>query len=102
MADTCITLAIFKSFTENEIDGSTLIDLTKDLDEFKTVLPKSGHRLKIKKVLYEAKDEETQAITPANPIAISLTETTEDSPEKDLVRFKHISVLLTFESFMEV
>ena len=34
------------------------MDLTNDIDEFKTVLPKSGHRLKIKKVVNQAKESD--------------------------------------------
>ena len=33
---------------ENEVDGSALLQLTEELDEFKELVPQAGHRLKIK------------------------------------------------------
>ena len=47
---TCL-LRFYSCFLENDIDGSTLIELTIDVAEFATVLPKSGHRLLIKKLI---------------------------------------------------
>lgn len=54
----------------NCIDGSTLLELTNDIAEFSTVLPKSGHRLRLKKAIQDAKP-------PAKPL-----EQTSELPEQ--------------------
>ena len=36
------------------IDGSTVVLLRDDIDEFMAVVPKSGHRLLIKRIIKEA------------------------------------------------
>lgn len=42
------------------MDGSTLLDMLDDVEEFKAVLPKSGHRLKVKRAVKEAVNEVKQ------------------------------------------
>ena len=41
------------SLLDNDIDGSSLLLLRDDVDEFKAVVPKSGHRLLIKWIIKE-------------------------------------------------
>ena len=41
------------SLLDNDIDGSSLLLLRDDVDEFKAVVPKSGHRLLIKRIIKE-------------------------------------------------
>jgi hypothetical protein len=76
-------------FTENEIDGSTLMDLTIDIEEFKAVLPKSGHRLKVKKVINQAiKNEESDASSDVISSNTDLTDSAnQDEGEQDSVCF---------------
>ena len=87
-------------FAENEIDGSTLMDLTNDIEEFKTVLPKSGHRLKVKKVINQAENEEgdagsvcsgSSAISSKYITDLTDNDTNQDESEEDSVSF-HILV----------
>lgn len=46
---------------DNGIDGSTLLLLRDDIDEFMAVVPKSGHRLLIKRIIKELETTEAQA-----------------------------------------
>ena len=41
------------SLLDNDIDGSTQLLLRDDVHEFKEVVPKSGHRLLIKRIIKE-------------------------------------------------
>ena len=61
------------------------MDLTNDIDEFKTVLPKSGHRLKIKKVVNQAKESDGASAILSN--ADSTDNTTQNKDEQDSVSF---------------
>ena len=72
---------VFMAFTENVIDGSTLVDLTNDIDEFKTVLPKSAHRLKVKKIVNQAGNGQTEA----KSICSTATMRSEDSTPEETV-----------------
>ncbi len=85
-------------FTENEIDGSTLMDLTIDIEEFKAELPKSGHRLKVKKVINQAikkaiKNEESDASSDVISSNTDLTDSAnQDEGEQDSVCFSYLIV----------
>ena len=46
----------FLQLTENDIDGSTLLDMIKDTSEFSTVLHKSAHRLQVKRAVKDVID----------------------------------------------
>ena len=48
-------LKLIRSFSllDNDIDGSTLLLLRDDVKEFMAVVPKSGHRLLIKRIITE-------------------------------------------------
>ena len=64
--------------------GSTSVDLVKDIEEFKVVLPKSGHRLKVKKVVSEHfnfSEAETEQI---EAISISCSSSTEISEPEEI------------------
>jgi hypothetical protein len=72
------------------------MDLTNDIGEFKTVLPKSGHRLKVKKVINQAENE-GDASSVCSAISSRYTDLTDndtnlqDEGEEDSVSF-HILV----------
>ena len=70
-------------FLENEIDGSTLTDLTNDVDEFKAVLAKSGHRLKVKKVLRLTREMEKEAHCDVKTIAGNSTKQLDQTSGKE-------------------
>jgi hypothetical protein len=74
---------LFIYFTENEIDGSTLLELTNDVDEFKAVLPKSGHRLKVKKIIKDSAGSTTSSTTATSSAINRLN--TEGEDEEDSV-----------------
>ena len=71
------------------------MDLTKDIEEFKTVLPKSGHRLKVKKAIKQAENEDgdtsscCSAISSRSAISSSLStdNDTINQDEEDSVSF---------------
>ena len=46
----------FLQLTENDIDGSTLLDMIKDTSEFSTVLHKSAHCLQVKRAVKDVID----------------------------------------------
>ena len=50
---------------DNGIDGSTILLLKDDIDEFMAVVPKSGHRLIIKKIIRE---EQTRTVSVQNSV----------------------------------
>ena len=50
---------------DNGIDGSTILLLKDDTDEFMAVVPKSGHRLIIKKIIRE---EQTRTVSVQNSV----------------------------------
>lgn len=85
-------------------NGSTLVDLVKDIEEFKAVLPKSGHRLKVKKVvsehfnLSETESEQSEAISISCSSSTEISEPEEFETEEDShsVSFHYISYLLCF------
>lgn len=45
-------------FLAHEIDGETLLLLSDDLEEFRQIIPKAVSRLKIKKLIREAKTQD--------------------------------------------
>ena len=46
------------TFLENDIDGQLLLLMINDISEFSAVIPKSGHRLKLKKFVSQLKNED--------------------------------------------
>ena len=78
-----LNVCLFIYFTENEIDGSTLLELTNDVDEFKAVLPKSGHRLKVKKIIKDSAGSTTSSTTATSSAINHLN--TEGEDEEDSV-----------------
>ena len=50
---------------DNGIDGSTILLLKDDIEEFMAVVPKSGHRLIIKKTIRE---EQTRTVSVQNSV----------------------------------
>ena len=86
----------------NGIDGSTLVDLVKDIEEFNAVLPKSGHRLKVKKVVSEhfnfseAETEQSKAISISCSSSTEISEQEETEEVSHFVSVHYISYLLCF------
>lgn len=71
-------VCLFIFLTENEIDGSTLVELANDVEEFKAVLPKSGHRLRVKKVV---KGNAGSTISSTSSTSSSTAISTEDEED---------------------
>ena len=80
-----LNVCLFIYFTENEIDGSTLLELTNDVHEFKAVLPKSGHRLKVKKIIKDSAGSTTSSTTTTATSSAINHLNTEGEDEEDSV-----------------
>ena len=97
-----IVLVICLLYIENGIDGSTLVHLVKDIEEFKAVLPKSGHRLKVKKVVSEhfnfskAETEQSEAISISCSSSTEISEQEETEEVSHSISVHYISYLLCF------
>lgn len=58
-------MSFFVIDLDNGIDGSTILLLKDDIDEFMAAVPKSGHRLIIKKIIRE---EQTRTVSVQNSV----------------------------------
>lgn len=58
-------------FSDNFIDGESLLTLIDDLDEFKLMVPQSGLRMKLKKLLTNKSSAVYSSVSIVNTVNIT-------------------------------